>query len=63
MFDSGDFHDAVGVDLEDPDMGNTSRSGRGTGKLEPAKEMIVLCKRTFTLEDLDEEGRFRTRMS
>lgn len=51
-----DLEDTVGVELErDLDLGNTT-GGRGdTGKLELAEDVVVLGKRSLTLEDLDQD--------
>ena len=51
------FHDTVGVNLEgDLDLRNTTGSGGDTSELELAEVVVVLGERTFTLEDLDEDG-------
>lgn len=53
-----DLHDTVGVNLEgDFDLRNATRSGGDTGELEFAEEIVVLGEGTFTLEDLDQDGR------
>jgi len=52
-----DFHDTIGVDLEsDFDLRNTTRSGRDGRQFEFAEEVVVLGQRTFTFEDLDQDG-------
>ena len=54
---SGDLHDTVGVDLErDLDLGNTTGSRRNVSELELAEKVVILGQRTFTLEDLDQDG-------
>ena len=53
----GDLHDTVGINLErNLDLRNTTGSGGDAGKLEFAKEVVVLGEGTFTLEDLDQDG-------
>jgi hypothetical protein len=52
------FHDTVGIHLKgDFDLGNTTRSRRNTSEFELAEEVVVLGERTFTLEDLNKNGR------
>ena len=52
-----DLHDTIGVDLErDLDLRDTARSWWDTGELELAEEVVVLGERTFTFEDLDQDG-------
>ena len=52
----GDLHDTVGVNLErNLNLGNTAWSGRNSGELELAEEVVVLGEGAFTLEDLDQD--------
>ena len=52
-----DVQDTVGVNLEDDlDLRNTTRSGGNASELELAEKVVILRERTFTLEDLDEDG-------
>ena len=54
----GDLHDTVGIDFErDLDLGNTTWSGGNASELELAEEVVVLGQGTFTLEDLNQDGR------
>ena len=58
LVSGGDLHDTVGINLEgDLDLRNTARGGRNTGELELAEEVVVLSEGTFTLKDLDQDGR------
>lgn len=57
LIGSSYLHDTIGVDLEsDFDLGNTTWCGRDGRELEFTQEVVVLSQRTFTLEDLDENG-------
>ena len=57
LIGGGHLHDTVGVDLErNLDLGNTAWSRRDAGELELSKKVVVLGQRTFTLEDLDQDG-------
>ena len=52
------LQDTIGVNFEcDLNLRHAARSGRNTGELEFAKQVIVLCQRSFTLEDLDKDSR------
>jgi hypothetical protein len=51
-----DLEDTVGVELErDLDLRHAARSGRNTGKLELAEDVVILSKRSLTLKDLDQD--------
>lgn len=51
-----DLEDTVGVELErDLDLRHAARSGRNTGKLELAEDVVILGKRSLTLKDLDQD--------
>jgi NAD-specific glutamate dehydrogenase len=56
LLNGRDVHDTVGVHVEgDLDLGDTTRSGGDAGKLELAKQVVVLCASTLTLVDLDQD--------
>ncbi|KAF5326355.1 hypothetical protein D9611_000923 [Ephemerocybe angulata] len=58
LVSGGDLHDTVGINLEgDLDLRNTTGRRGDAGKLELAEMVVVLGERTFTLEDLDKDGR------
>ena len=53
-----DLQNTIGVDFKrNFDLRNAARSRRNTGEFELAEQVVVLCERTFTFEDLDEHGR------
>ena len=56
LLESGDVHDAVGIEIKgDLNLGDTTRSGGNTSKLELAEQVVVLGALTLTLVDLNKD--------
>ena len=52
------LQDTIGVDFEcNLNLRNAARSGGNTGELKFTKQVIILCQRSFALEDLDKDSR------
>ena len=53
-----DLQDTIGVNFEcNFDLRKAARGRRNIGEFELAEQVVVLCQRTFTLEELDKYGR------